>query len=305
MKLMISRALFCLICLTLSTGNIMAQNADDGRTAPDAAASEPLLTPDDYNIKAYRLSVYGGWFSGSTYFNPRLDPLGPRTYLAEGVSDVIGFDGEVIPFDLELHDAPVKEIDPGRYIGAKIAMYLNPNFHLDLVGSYSQGEARITFLNLNPDDPENMFREIPEPPMAPGDVDTPEEEAAWAAAWQDRFVDQGFKVYKGGVHVMYDLSVFRTLGLEPYIGFGLGGIINRFSNLEDKTALYFSGVVGLNAQITNRFSIFSQATTTTFNFLTEELHYGKTLTYFHAAAGLSWYIDTIPDAVKAAADFDE
>ncbi|MFO7654993.1 MAG: hypothetical protein R6X25_14425 [Candidatus Krumholzibacteriia bacterium] len=249
--------------------------AVSGRTPGVAAPVEDDdLTYDDFTVKAYTLTLYGGWFSGGTFLElPPID--GNRTYVEEGTDRIYGYDGEFLNLDPKFYDAAVKKIEAGPAYGGKLAVYLSDAFHIDITGSYSQGKATTSMRNKQAPEREDWFRE---------QVDE----------------DDGFSVLMGGLNLVYDSTDFRILGLRPYLGFGVGGIINSFTALDDATGLYFQGVGGMNLDVTDKLAVVGQFQVTTFSFSRQELDYGKQVTYGQAFVGLSYFFDVLPEEVRAA-----
>jgi hypothetical protein len=252
-----------------------------GQAAADSAAeATPPATPElawsDYTIKAYTLTVWGGTFSGATYLENR--PLEPRTILTEGAGDIVAYDGTVLTEsrDRRHYDAATKEIKSGDSFGARIGVYISDDFHLDLMGSYASGEAATSMLYT--EDPDN----------APNRVERVQVDS-----------DPGFKVYRGGLSLMYNAHPASFFGIVPRLGFGLGGIINRFSVLEDKTALYLEGNFGLSYGIFDGLDLGAQVDLTTFALQVDELGYSQMVNYATYSVGLSWFIDRVPEPVRA------
>lgn len=293
---MIVRKLVCLVALVALGAVSMPVTAAE---APPAAQATAVAAPDttaedsdvavkalewkDYKVKGYSLSLYGGHFSGATYLD--LMPLAPRTQLGEGAGNILGYDGlplaESINMqnpnaDLREYNAPRKEIEPGTAIGGRVGIYVADDFHLDLVGNYMSGRALTTML-YNPDstDPRNEWTRV--------EVDE----------------DTGFRAYKGGLSLMYDARPATILGATPLLGFGLGGIINRYSQLEDKTALYLESNFGLSFQPMDDLRIIARADMAIFAFEVDELGYSNMVSYKNFTVGAAWFIDTVPGDVRA------
>lgn len=288
---MMVRKLACFLALaTLVAGSLPASAQD--APPPTAEVSDPAdaevdetvgkaLEWKDYKVKGYSLSFYGGAFSGATYLD--LLPLGPRTVLTPGAGDIIGYDGTVLPESLQPADptlrrynAPRKEIESGTAFGGRIGIYVSDDFHLDLVGNYMSGRA-VTSMLYNPDsaNPLNEWTRI--------EVDE----------------DPGFKVYKGGVSLMYDATPAKFLSMTPTLGFGLGGVINRFSELKDRTALYLEGNFGLSVSPLDRMKLVARADVSVFAFEVQELGYSNMVSYTNFTVGAAWFLDTVPLDVRA------
>ncbi len=269
--------------LSLSGSGLLAQETDS-TTNPSAADSadevdmeilEEDLHFSDYMVKAYTLTGFYGTFSGATYLENQ--PLDDRTVLEEGAGDIISFDGGVLleSRDTDHYDAATKEIKSGPAFGGRVGLYVNKDFHMDLVGTYATGKAVTTMRYMsNPDDPSTAVR-----------VQVDE--------------DPDFSLIKGGIHLSYDAQPATFFGITPKLGFGLGGMINRFSHLEDKTALYLEGNFGLETNISKNLSVIGQVDLTTFAFEVDELGYSNIVKYTTFTLGLSWYIDVVPASVRA------
>jgi hypothetical protein len=239
----------------------------------DEATSEPELTWDDYKIKAYTIRLYGGVFGGDQYLN--LPVKGDRTYLSEGSDLVMGYDGEFLPadeFDYERYDGPIKELEDGTTFGVRIGSYLTDNFHLDLSLAYTATEAVLTMVDT--EDEDNFVRE---------EIDR----------------DASVQVVRGGLEMMYDFDRFELLGFHPYMGFGFGGVISRFSNLEDVSGLYLMGTAGIEHALAGNSSAFVQFNLTTFAMDRHELHYTETVTFTDITAGISFFFDVVPADIRA------
>lgn len=245
-------------------------------TLTAAPEGEKSLAWKDYKVKGYSLSVMGGHFSGATYLD--LKPLRPKTVLTDGAGDVFGYNGEVV---IESRD-PVhytgarKEVEPGTAFGGRIGVYVADDFHLDLVGNYMSGRAVTTMLH-NPD---------------PGIATNP-----WTRIEVDE--DTGFRTYKGGLSLMYDARPATLWGMTPMIGFGLGGVLNRYTQLADKTALYLEGNFGISMKATENLTIIGRADVAVFAFEVDELGYSNMVTYRNLTVGASWFLDRVPADARA------
>jgi len=255
--------------------------APDSTAAVEAAAEVPAeeenLTYEDFKVKAYSLGFFGGQFSGARYLD--LKPLGDRTILTEGAGDILGYDGEVLRVsrDTDHYTGAQKEIDPGPAFGGRIGIYISEYFHLDLLGTYAQGTAVTTML----------YTEDPE--FAPEVSERIE---------VDR--DDGFRMLKGGLALSYDARPATFFGIMPRLGFGLGGVLNTYSVLPDKGALYLEGNFSLNYDILENLSVGAQVDVTNFAYEVDELGYSEMVNYFTYTFGLTWFIDVVPEDVRAA-----
>jgi len=249
---------------------------------------------DDFTVKGYSISFTGGYFTGATYLDNPL--LGPRVFYGNdpgfqrGTNDILRYFpteddgyGDVLPEstfrdqdDHFVYDSAKKEIEAGSAYNLRIGIYIADNFHLDLAGGYVSSRARTTMMHLyDYDDPATYKRE---------EVDA----------------DDGFKVYKGGLALMYDAEPARFWGITPRLGFGLGGIINRYTQLEDKTALYLEGNFALNYRLFKTVDLTTSVDYATFAFDVDELGYSNMVHYTTFSAGLTWFIDVLPADVRAA-----
>jgi len=257
--------------------------AEDETATEEDAAAGGVTKYEDYTVKSYSLSFFGGNFSGATYLD--LPTLGDRTVLTEGAGDILAYDGTVLAEsrDMRHFTAAQKEIKSGTGFGGRLGIYISDNFHLDLAASYAQGDAVTSMLYS--EDRDNLA------------------ESPWVRQELDR--DEGFKVYKGGLALTYDAQPATVFGLTPQLGFGLGGVINRFSVLEDKTALYLEGNFGLNARVFHNFDIGGRVDVATFAFEVDELGYSNMVSYTTFSVGATWHIDVLPDDVRAAHQADQ
>ncbi len=282
----IAKTLFGPIMLTLTFTFLFPLGAVQGQESPadpDSLADkvseildEEELHFSDYMVKAYTVTGFYGDFSGATYLENM--ELGDRTVYTEGANDIIAYDGEILQVSRDaLHyDAAHKKIESGPAFGARIGIYVNKDFHLDLNGTYATGRAVTTML-YQPDlnDPTNKYRL---------EVDS----------------DDGFSLVKGGIHLGYDANPITIWGITPRLGFGIGGLINRYSVLEDKTALFLEGNFGLKANLFRNLSIAAQADLTTFAYDVDELGYSNIVKYKTYSLGLTYFFDVIPQDVRAA-----
>lgn len=257
-------AFACAVLVMAAAVTAAAQTTDP--TADEAgAAAEPTSA-----IKRISISLFGGYNSGGTFYE--LPEMDERAQLAENSNLVYLFDGTTENIGEELTadglTAPKKEIDSGNTYGGKIGFYLSDSFHVDLVGSISKGDAQLTALRL--DDWEPVGRELLD-------------------------VDEKFTMYMGGIGLTYDAHNLKILGLTPYFGLGLGGVINRFDTLEDKTSLYFQFIGGLSHPLfSSDFWLDVGMRATTFSFETEEQEYSEQFTNVQLTAGLTLLFDVKP-----------
>ncbi|MFO7609140.1 MAG: hypothetical protein R6X35_08060 [Candidatus Krumholzibacteriia bacterium] len=292
MKFRPALSLLPALLLVFGAAGAIAQD-DAAPSAADTAAVQAAaaaLDYDDYTVKAYSLTVFAGSFSGATFLE--LDQVGPKTVITPGIGNILGA-GEVLGYDglpllesrainpadnTRLFDAPIKKIESGPALGARVGIYISENFHLDLNGTYAQGKATTSMVYMGEDNPDlnrvkNVRYQLDE--------------------------DEGFVMYKGGLALSYDAVPATVFGLVPRLGFGLGGIINRFSQLEDKTSLYLEGNFGLARYFGDRLSLVAQADVTNFSFDVEELGYSNMLNYATFSVGVSWFIDVVPSDARA------
>ena len=259
------------LVLLLGSGIVFAQEQPASDAEAEAPADE-ITTYGDYTVKAYSISLYGGLFSGDTFFE--LPPVASdRTFVEQGTNRVMGYDGEWLPLDPEIWDAPRKTIKSGSTFGITIGVFLSDLFHFDLDFSYSKTKATTTMQNNS--DPDDIHREL---------VDE----------------DPDISVFTGGVSLIYDGRPATFYNMFPYVGFGLGGVINRFSHLEDATGLYLMGVAGLKWEFTEWLSAFGQVNVRTFSMATQEVEYNTQVTYTQFVLGVSFFIDVLPPEVRAA-----
>lgn len=255
----------------------MSETAATPATVIEPEAVEEDLAWSDYTVKAYTLGIWAGNYSSSTYLENT--PLIGRTVLEIGAGDIDGYDGNVLEVsrDTKHYTGATKAIEPTNSYGGRIGIYIADAFHLDLVGSYASGVATTTMLYT--EDPDN-FPDQNERILVDSDPD--------------------FKTYKGGLALLYDAHSASIFGIFPRLGFGLGGIINRYSVLEDKTALYLEGSFGLNYELFDGFELGAQVDLTTYAFQVDELDYSQIVNYATYSLGISWFIDRVPEQVRSA-----
>jgi len=286
--LMKYRALLCLftVLMLLGTGSMLMAQEPTPEQEERVAEIEENLKYEDFMVKAYRLTYLRGDFSGATMLD--LPLLGEHTILTDGATGIIGYDGEILPESLaEYQDAPLhykydsaqKTIESGPAHTGRVGIYISKDFHLDLNGTYASGKAVTTMIG-------------PETINSPYDPDTIER--------REIDSDDGFKAYKGGLSLMYDAHPASFFGIVPQLGFGLGGIINRFSHLEDKTALYLEGNFGLTYEVFDNFNLNGGIDVTSFAYEVDELGYSNMINYTTYSLGVSWFIDVVPNNVRAA-----
>ncbi len=269
MKHKFALALLGVLGLLLSPNSLLAQEPEP----TEGEESDTEQVAEEYTVKAYSLTIWGGWFSGTTFLD--LQPLEDRTQLEEGSDVVYKYDGSVFTpqeliFSTWSYQGARKEIEPGFVVGGKIGIYLSDQFHIDVVGAYGSSQAKTTYINSDPENLDSPFREE-----------------------LDR--DNNITIFMGGGDLVYDATTVKFLGFSPFVGFGIGGIINRFTQLEDKTALYFQLVGGLNFSLTQSLLLHTEFNATTFSFSREELHYGKQVTYTSIRLGLTWMFNLVPE----------
>ena len=279
----------------LFTGPVLMAQEQAEEPAADTAATEAeqpapapiqeeILTYDDYTVKAYTITVFGGDFSGAKYLE-NMD-LAPRTVLEQGAGDILGFmtqdpiyyDGDIllVSKDAEHYTGAHKEVKSGPAYGARIGIYISSDFHLDILGTYASGEAVTTM----------RFTEDP--------LNAPNK--------SERVVvdsDKGYKMYKGGLALMYDATPATFFGIVPRLGFGLGGLINRYTELPDVTGLYLEGNFGLNYELFDNFQIGGQVDLTNFAYDVQELGYSNMVNFVTYSLGLTVFLDRIPPQVRA------
>lgn len=284
------------LCLFVSWANAQDDSTQRGESAPADTTivthEEPELKYEDYTVKAYSLTFFGGVCSGAKYLENA--ELWERTVLTDGAADILAYDPSplerkvepdgvlTVSRDTERYEAAHKELKSGNSFGARIGIYATDVFHLDLTGSYTTGTASTTMLfTEDPDNYPNIRERI--------EVDTAD-----------------YSIYKGGFGLMYDAKPASFYGVVPRLGFGLGGIINRVGQLSDKTALYLEGIGGLQYEVINNLNITAQANLSIFSFDVDELSYGNMVSYTTLSVGISWFIDVVPDHARAAyfADLD-
>jgi len=287
-------SLFLALGLVLSGATLYAQDGDPAAAAADTMAAEAVveaLEYEDFTVKAYSISLFGGSFSGGRFLDlqereVRTDYGTPPPPHILGPGDILGYNGLPLSVAREKlddgitnrYDAAQKEINSGPAYGGRIGVYISDSFHLDIIGSYARSEAVTTMLQRSEDnDPAKAVR-----------------------VQVDEDVD--FATYRGGLSLVYDAHPARIFGLVPRLGFGIGGVINSFSELEEKTSLYLEGSFGLGARVFSTVDIIGQVDVSTFSFDVEELGYSNMVSYNTFSLGISWWIDVLPDGVRAARD---
>lgn len=260
-----------------------------------AAAVAPAQTDADAEteeltsrVKSISLSFSGGYYGGTTFLD--LPVIDERAQLAEGSNTVTLFNGEELNLGtarpVDGFDAPMKQIETGEIYRMSIGFFLSDSFHFDLNASYSRAKAILSMARFEDDE---MVERLSGQGLDP---------------WYSEFYTQtdlvggsedgDFKSYMGGISLAYDAHTLRILGLTPFFGTGFGGIINRFSVLEDKTALYFELFGGLALHMSDSFNVNTRFSATTFAFPTEEVAYSKQVTTMTATLGITLLFDVKP-----------
>ncbi|MBU8870518.1 MAG: hypothetical protein KOO60_06610 [Gemmatimonadales bacterium] len=260
----------------------LAQNEDTLNDGDPPAAIKKFEKYEDFIVKGYSLTFSAGHFAGGTYLNNQV--LAPKAYIFNGIYSYFptpADNGEYVHESLMLdsenrpvYDAAQKKAEPGDGYSLKVGIYIADNFHLDMAGSYVNSRASTTMLHMIEEDSENNPRV---------EVD----------------FDDGFKIYKGGLALMYDAEPAKFLGITPRLGFGLGGIINRFSELQDKTALFLEGNFALSYQLFDNLNLVGQVDSATFAFEVDELGYSNMVHYTNYSIGACWFIDVLPSDIRA------
>ncbi len=262
------RVIFLLTILVLAipaSGQDSPAGADD-TALPDAPTSA---------IKRIAISFSGGTYSGATFF--KLPPLDDRAQLEEGTNIITLFNGEELDLGEEVpvdegFGAPVKKIDSGHFVEGRIGFYLNESFHLDLVGGLVLADASLSVLQYDGGEPLGRIT---------GTV-------------ENGFLDTGHTAFMGGFQFGYDGHQLKKFGLTPNFGLGFGGIIDRFTVLEDKTALFFQLFGELSYPAFDNIEIRARVTTTTYSFRTEEVRYTEQITASNFTLGFTWLFDANP-----------
>ncbi len=258
-----------------------AAQADADTTA--AAAPEPKSA-----IKKIAISVGGGYYSGTTFFE--LPTIDLRAQVAPGSNTVTLFNGQELDLGIQRRpnclDAPIKKVMPGEALNLRLGFYISEDFHLDLYGSYAKSKAELSLLRY--EDGEIAGR------VEADELQGWTDELYSSQGIDGGFRDEDFRSFTGGANLVYDASAIRMFGLTPQFGTGFGGVINRFTTLEDKTALYFQLFSGLLLPLSDNLRIDVRGTATTFSFATEEVSYAQQVTMFVGSIGVTWLFDVKP-----------
>ncbi len=273
--------LLTLTCACLAAAPAPAQT--EAETAPEVTTEE--LTS---MVKSISIRLSGGYYAGATFLN--LPIIDDRAQLADGSNTVMLFNGEELNLGTERpengFDSPIKEIDAGEIFRANVGFYLSDSFHIDLNVSYTRSRALLSLARFEDD----VFVER----VYGNELDQWYEGFYDETSYAGGSEDARFKSYMGGISLAYDAHAIKTLGLTPFFGTGFGGIINRFSVLEDKTALYFQLFGGLTLPLTDSFHVNAQFSATTFAFPTEEVNYSEQVTTMTGTLGITLLFDVKP-----------
>jgi len=260
-----------LLPVVLCAASLILLASPATRAQTDAPPADGAEVPEaNYRLKKVALTFYGGTFSGGTFFE--LPAPGPRTMVEAGSDPVYRYDNG-LPFttlDPRQYSAPRKEIESSTQFGGTIGFYLSDQFHLDLQLAMASSRAITSFRFADPRTTEADTIRI--------QVDE----------------DPGFKALMGGAGLAFDATSLSFAGITPVAGCAFGGIINRFTELEDKTALYFQVGIGFYHDFGSKIRLSTQFAATTFSFAREELSYGKPVTYTNISLGLAYLVDMIP-----------
>ncbi|MDO9695809.1 MAG: hypothetical protein Q7W56_13900 [Candidatus Latescibacteria bacterium] len=255
-----------------------AQEVLDTATAPEPTSS----------IKKIAISFGGGYYSGSTYFE--LPTIDLRAQVAPGSNTLTLFNGQELDLGIQRRpnclDAPIKKIVPGQAANVRLGFYISDDFHMDLYGSYARSKAELSLLRYQ--DGEIAGR------VEPDELKRWTDELYASQGIDGGFRDEDFRSFTGGANLVYDASAIRMFGLTPQFGTGFGGVINRFTTLEDKTALYFQLFGGLLMPLGDHLRVDLRGTATTFSFATEEVTYAQQVTMFVGSLGVTWLFDVKP-----------
>lgn len=257
--------LLTVLLLTVLTAALAA-------TAQEEPAAEPAEPTSA--IKKVAISFSGGSYSGATFF--QLPVQDDRAAIEQGSHFVTLYNGEEVELPDGLTpnrlDAPRKEIESGQFFEGRIGFYLDDSFHIDLMAGLALSEANLSLVEI-------------EDGMILGRITGTEAEG---------YRDGGFSSYMGGVQLGYDGHALKTLGVTPNFGMGLGGVINRFTVLEDKTALFFQLFGELSVPIKSGLLAKGRVTATSYSFQTEEVTYTEQLTTTTLTLGFTWLFDVHP-----------
>ncbi|HPF34519.1 MAG TPA: hypothetical protein P5571_02985 [Candidatus Krumholzibacteria bacterium] len=261
---------FLLLALLVAALPVLAQE----EPAPDPADAAAMAEEPESSIKKFAFSFSAGTYSGATFFE--LPVQDDRAAVEQGAHTVTLYNGEVmeLPDGLTPNrlDAPRKEIESGSFFEGRIGFYLSDAFHIDLTGGLALAEANLSMMQIEDGLPV----------------------ARITGTEAEGYRDSGVTSFMGGLQLGYDGHALKTLGLTPNFGMGLGGIINRFSVLEDKTALFFQLYGELMRPLSSNLQAKARVTATSYSFQTEEVHYTEQLTTTTLTLGLTWLIDAKP-----------
>lgn len=259
-----------LLPVVLCAASLFLSASPAARAQTTPSSGEGTEVPEAiYRLKKISLRLSGGTFSGGTFFE--LPTPGPRTEVDLGSDAVYRYDG--LPFttlDRRFYSAPRKEIKSSTQFGGTIGFYLSDQFHLDIQLATASSKAVTSFLYADPRTTEADTVRV--------QVDE----------------DPGFRTLMGGAGLAFDATSLSVAGITPVAGCAFGGIINRFTQLEDKTALYFQVNLGLYHDFGSKLRASTQFSATTFSFAREELTYGQRVTYTSLSFGLAYMVDMIP-----------
>jgi len=273
-----SSILFCVASLlALLATAALAQDSTAKRSTGRESQQDGGKSRFHSSIKKISLDFGGGYYSGDTYYS--LPPMNRRAQVAAHSFDVTLFNGTILDMGTGTHDfpngwtAPRKEIESGSAYYGAVGFYLSDAFHLDLRVAVATSRAIFSVEQLHDGEPtgERIY-----------------------GTEQDGWIDSGFKSYLGGLDVTYDTRQLGVLGMTPYFGFGIGGVINSFTTLEDKTGLYFNLYGGLLRPLGHGFELDGRLSAATYPFATEEISYSQQVTMLTATLGLIKKFDVTP-----------
>ncbi len=211
--------------------------------------SEPL-----FQVQRIDIRVFGGVSGGEQYLKlPAItDPLTNDT----AKDQILDFSGNPA-IDSGLAQAPEKDLESGYFGGVDAAFYLSEAFGFFLSGSLTRANAVLTGQT---------------DPFAP----------------RREFDRTNVTTLSTRVGVIYQIGKARKLPIRPYVSLAFGGLLNRFDNVDDITALSFDLGGGVSFALTETLRGQIGTGIQFYSWKTDEVALDKTMIIPQASAGIVW-----------------
>jgi hypothetical protein len=210
-----------------------------------------------FQIERIEVRGFGGLAGGEKYLTL---PGVPNELTVDTAEDLImDFSGNPA-VDLGLRLNPEKDLQSGVQMGAQATFYLSEAFGFFLRGSLTQAEVVLTG-RRGPTDPREEF---------------------------DR---ANLNTFSGKVGAVFHIGKARKLPVRPYVNLAFGGLLNRFENIDDITALSFDLGGGATFGLTDSFRGQIGVDLQFYSWQTDEIALDKTMIIPQVTAGIIWRYD--------------